>query len=538
MAYQKQTWRDFDDTKTDLQNINNGAVVTPERLNHIENGIANSADKAEVTAQLQQTDGRLDTVLVNGTPTEGNTILLDGAVSASGKNLGTVGTNIRKTQTGENILDNAIKGNHTNFLEVGSVNLHNKETTLNNAYINASGILRTDGPYATAFAATDFIPVEAGKQYTCNMPYQPNFAVYDANKVFLKGYETSEIGLPVTIPSGGYYVRWSIEKTPATTIDNFMFVEGTVLPNTYIPYKWKMKSNVYMNEDNLIKTNVAEKPQRMLVFGDSYSQGRRWITQLESMMNFEDIVNLGVSSATIKDRYKDRTAYPYTSRPVSTNNTGNSNTLSSQLAKLKRLMAGVDLDAGEKKIYPSQAEHPDIIIIQGGINDVRDTQEKLDTYFDQLYEKKTNVYVSSYGAAPTLGNAIVKSNIETIDRTSFMGAIRYLYEELHKLFPIAKIYVVTPTGLSYGNGVAMTTYLEKAEQMKRVCSWLSLPVIDWTLNSRLTYLDTNVSSGAGTAENPYKLTSASEYTSDNLHPNDAGAFLLARVAAAVLRQDY
>lgn len=60
MAYQKQTWRDFDDTKTDLQNINNGAVVTPERLNHIENGIANSADKAEVTAQLQQTEQQIE----------------------------------------------------------------------------------------------------------------------------------------------------------------------------------------------------------------------------------------------------------------------------------------------------------------------------------------------------------------------------------------------------------------------------------------------------------------------------------------------
>lgn len=63
MAYQKQTWRDFDDTKTDLQNINNGAVVTPERLNHIENGIANSADKAEVTAQLQQNEQELSSQL-------------------------------------------------------------------------------------------------------------------------------------------------------------------------------------------------------------------------------------------------------------------------------------------------------------------------------------------------------------------------------------------------------------------------------------------------------------------------------------------
>lgn len=65
MAYQKQTWRDFDDTKTDLQNINNGAVVTTERLNHIENGIANSADKAEVTAQLQQTDKNITDLFIN-----------------------------------------------------------------------------------------------------------------------------------------------------------------------------------------------------------------------------------------------------------------------------------------------------------------------------------------------------------------------------------------------------------------------------------------------------------------------------------------
>ncbi|WP_373761372.1 hypothetical protein, partial [Jeotgalibaca porci] len=40
-------------------------MVTTERLNHIENGIANSADKAEVTAQLQQTDGRVSTIIAN-----------------------------------------------------------------------------------------------------------------------------------------------------------------------------------------------------------------------------------------------------------------------------------------------------------------------------------------------------------------------------------------------------------------------------------------------------------------------------------------
>ena len=41
MTYQKQTWRDYDDTKTEVVNMGQGAVVTPARMNHIETGIAN-----------------------------------------------------------------------------------------------------------------------------------------------------------------------------------------------------------------------------------------------------------------------------------------------------------------------------------------------------------------------------------------------------------------------------------------------------------------------------------------------------------------
>lgn len=69
MAYQKQTWRDYDDNKTELQNLNNGALVTPERMNHIETGIANSVDqstfeqnKFSVEQQLQQTEIRVGDV--------------------------------------------------------------------------------------------------------------------------------------------------------------------------------------------------------------------------------------------------------------------------------------------------------------------------------------------------------------------------------------------------------------------------------------------------------------------------------------------
>ena len=66
-------------------------------------------DRLDATdAHLAQTDGRIDNMMVDGTPTEGNTMLLDGAISASGVNNGTVGTNIRKTQTGEALLSKSV----------------------------------------------------------------------------------------------------------------------------------------------------------------------------------------------------------------------------------------------------------------------------------------------------------------------------------------------------------------------------------------------------------------------------------------------
>lgn len=45
MAYIKQSWGDYDDTKSEAQNAADGAVVTADRMNHMENGIANAVDK-------------------------------------------------------------------------------------------------------------------------------------------------------------------------------------------------------------------------------------------------------------------------------------------------------------------------------------------------------------------------------------------------------------------------------------------------------------------------------------------------------------
>ncbi|MHA3999172.1 hypothetical protein ACXPVD_12205 [Lactococcus cremoris] len=48
MSYEKQTWNKYDDLKTEEENIENGAVVTDNRMNHIEEGIE-ANDKANAS---------------------------------------------------------------------------------------------------------------------------------------------------------------------------------------------------------------------------------------------------------------------------------------------------------------------------------------------------------------------------------------------------------------------------------------------------------------------------------------------------------
>ena len=167
-----------------------------------------------------------------------------------------------------------------------------------------------------------------------------------------------------------------------TTTENFtaMLLVYLVDESISTDVKLSIKSGL-MGKDEISKDDI-----NVLIIGDSYSALGNWVNELSKMVNINNLVNLGVSSATLKDKHKDTTLYPYTSRPVMISSDGNLNVFHNQILKLKRLMDGTDLDSGESKIYTTPDEYPDVIFIEGGTNDNADSATN--DYQNILYNQK------------------------------------------------------------------------------------------------------------------------------------------------------
>lgn len=260
---------------------------------------------------------------------------------------------------------------------------------------------------------------------------------------------------------------------------------------------------------------------KVLILGDSYSEIGNWINMLKTYINMSHIVNIGVSSATLKDKYTDRATYPYTSNPSMQNSSGNLNVFACQIEKLKSLMGG------QNPIYATEESHPNVIFIEGGTNDNADSNVD---YKDILFERK-QCYVKYGNDDVRNENAYIKKDVDEIDRTTFVGALAYIYTELHRMFPNAMIFLIPPCGFSYPNGNNMN-YIEKNEQMLLAAKYLGINVINWLQGGQTQYMQEI--DGDGTQENPYVLNDT-RYTNDWLHPNNTSGDALAREVAKTLR---
>ena len=427
-----------------------------------------------------------------------------------------------ETQVSEltNAFDSA--SNETETLDYNAL-----ASSITRGYYDTNGVLQS----AASWRCTNFIPVSEGDKLTVKLTtYNTAMAIayFNENKEFISGvvgdtWSWSTSVYPLSgeqdVPSGAYFMRVSVFIADYAT-EQYVTINRAIIKNI-------------QNRLDIING----KPLNVLILGDSYSAMGRWVDGMKEVIDIKNLVNLGVSSATLKDRYADRTTYPYSSRPDKADGSGNTNTLSSQIQKLKRLMAGTDLDSGESQIYASETDYPDVIIIEGGMNDAPDSDEVVATYHNQFMTSKTAYYKLNSSAAVTQTTVWVKPAIDTIDRTCFAGAYRYLCEELLALFPNAQIFLTTVSHMNYFTVNPNDRYGKIAEQQRKCADIMSYTVIDWHAEGNLNTMMIGLN-GSGTESDPYTPVGGNEYTTDLLHPNDKGGKRYGRLAGKVIAQKY
>ena len=149
---------------------------------------------------------------------------------------------------------------------------------------------------------------------------------------------------------------------------------------------------------------------------------------------------------------------------------------------------------------PSNPDFVDYILIFAGTNDHAILSE-FQGGVTQFINKATNSYI----------------DIDTVDRTRYDGAMRWVTEKLWGIFPRAKIYWITPI---QGAEPIRQTRLQimKSDYMKEIATWLACPVIDATRNSGIY----------GRYENANAI---GKYLFDGLHPTGEGYKLLGEFIA-------
>ena len=110
----------------------------------------------------------------------------------------------------------------------GGVNKFDKDAAVQGKWLNVS--TGAEEPTSDSYALSDWIPVKSGTAYSFTNPSSSRRWFYDTTKSPVEAVGTN----PYT-PSADGYIRITISLI-SVSVDTFMVVEGSSLPQTYSPY--------------------------------------------------------------------------------------------------------------------------------------------------------------------------------------------------------------------------------------------------------------------------------------------------------------
>lgn len=346
------------------------------------------------------------------------------------------------------------------------------------------------------FAESDYIKVQANKKYCTGNAWQ-GVEVYNADKSYLSSLSGDKRGV-FTIPPEGVYIRvnMSVLYTHLGTpfhILSYMFVEGEIYPNEYIPYG--INYNLPLNAQNI---KNLEKPlfgKKILFFGDSITAGEPntiepekgtfYVPKLIHKTGMILYGNYGVWGA----------CWQHDSTTMPDGDTDTLNTIPNQVFK-----------AIAEHTNGTLSGEPDIIVLSAGTNNLNPNTDADVTLRSQ--------FISDNGFLP----------VDECNLNSIYGSIRWCYEKLHEEFPNAQIFLATP--IQAWESTRFVEWIEIiADRIIAIASRLSCGVIDAYRHSGV-YGRYEVKQGLG------------ECLRDGLHPNEHGSELMADCYRLAIEQQF
>ena len=299
-------------------------------------------------------------------------------------------------------------------------NLFNKDTVVKGAVLADSGYF--DSSFSD-WDSSDYIPVKPGMVLYFSSNELPIGvasvgAYFDADKKYLSGVNNNPTVL--TVPEGAYYLRFSKNGGLGDTLNTLKIEQHGI--TKFTPYG---ESYVVVNESTLPNSILPKwKGLKILTLGDSITAMggvNGWTHWIKQYLLADKVVNVSVAGSTWQDKVVNQT---YDGNPQPSTD---GNVMGNQVQKV--LNAKVNGDADYQDF--------DVITFSFGTNDSVD-------FSVQTKESVENQFIMNYAQ-----NNFTVVPLESVNRQTLAGAMRYGFQKLHEAYPNAVIFMCTPTQECY-----------------------------------------------------------------------------------------
>lgn len=295
-------------------------------------------------------------------------------------------------------------------------NLFNKNTVTKGAVLSESGYLETS---FSSWDSSDYIPIKPGMILYFSSNELPigvasTGAYFDADKKYLSGINNEPTVL--TVPNGAYYLRFSKNGGLGDTLNTLKIEQHGI--TKFTPYG---ELYVTVNESALPNSILPKwKGLKILTLGDSITAMggvNGWTHWIKQYLLADKVVNVSVAGSTWQDKVASQT---YDGNPQPSTD---GNVMGNQVQKVLNAKANGDADYQDF----------DVITFSFGTNDSVD-------FSVQTKESVENQFITNYAQ-----NNFTVVPIDSVNRQTLAGAMRYGFQKLHEAYPNAVIFMCTPT---------------------------------------------------------------------------------------------